>query len=199
MTSALDNIPVTQIPPPAHYGVPGVAGVTATRFDPAGLATLAAKRGQALALADAVSRTFGVELVDGARAVSAGGLTFIGTAPGRWLVLSQVSTDLTERLRAALGAFAAITEQSDSHVGFTLTGAKVRDLMARGPAVDLDPSVFPVGTAATSLFSHVGVTFWQSDAAPTYQILIARTYEAAFTRVLVASGAPYGLTLTGRG
>ncbi|MFT0861162.1 sarcosine oxidase subunit gamma [Ancylobacter sp. G4_0304] len=195
----LAGIPVTQLPPDGHYGAQVEPGLRATRLVPAALASLAARRGHEAELVEAAARTFGVRPIDAPRATSAGGLSFIGTAPGRWMVLSDAASDLASRLAAALGSLAAITEQTDSALVYELSGAKVREVLAKGLALDLHPSAFATGSAATTVFSHIGVTLWQSADAPRYRLLVARSYEAAFLRALISAAAPCGFQLDGRG
>nr|WP_281493671.1 sarcosine oxidase subunit gamma family protein [Ancylobacter koreensis] len=101
-------------------------------------------------------------------------------------------------MRAVLGTEAAITGQSDAFVLFDLSGARVPDLLAKGAPVDLDPRVFPVGDAATTLVAHIGATLWRSGETG-WRVLVARSFEASFTRFLLGAGAEYGLRLEGRG
>ncbi|MCJ8143627.1 sarcosine oxidase subunit gamma [Ancylobacter sp. A5.8] len=195
----LAGIPVTLLPPDGHYGAQVEPGLRATRLVPAALASLAARRGREVELAEAAERAFGVRLIDAPRVSSAGGLSFIGTAPGRWMVLSDAASDLVIRLDAAFGRLAAITEQTDSALLYALSGPEVREVLAKGLALDLHPSVFAAGSAATTVFAHIGVTLWQAPEASDYRLLVARSYEAAFLRALIAAAAPCGFHLDGRG
>lgn len=197
MTSALDNLTVTALPPDGQYGPAGMHGVTARHFDTAGAATLVARRGAGAALADAARVGFGLDLADGPRRSRAGTLCAIGTGPGRWLVLSEEPAELPARL-APLAAHGAMTEQGDAYVAFEVSGPRVGDLLAKGVMIDLDPSVFPPGTAATTNVAHINVTFWREEAN-RYVFLVGRSNRVTFARFLIASGAEYGLDFARRG
>ncbi|MCB4769161.1 sarcosine oxidase subunit gamma [Ancylobacter sp. Lp-2] len=198
MTSALNTFPVTQMPADGRYGPAGTQGVSVRVFDPPALALLAARRGGASALTVAAHATLGLALADTPRLTRANGLATIGAGPGRWLVLAEAPEDLAARL-APLAAHAAITEQTDGYVGFELSGARTRDLLAKGVTVDLDPAAFPPGAAATTNVAHINVTFWREPGDERFGFLVARSYRVAFARFLIASGAEYGIAFAHRG
>lgn len=197
MTHPLDAIPVTELPPAGHYGRVGEAGVIAHLRDDITIATLAALKGAALG--PQIRQAFGVDLVDGPHTVTAGSTTFVGTAPGRWLAVSQTDTELADTLKDSLAGIATITEQSDGYVVIDLSGNSAREMWGRNVAIDLDPSVFKPGDAAATVVSYVGVTFWQLDASPGYRVLVARSYAGALLRILVGASLEYGLRIEGRG
>ncbi|HEY9212819.1 MAG TPA: sarcosine oxidase subunit gamma family protein [Ancylobacter sp.] len=191
MTHPLEAIPVTELPPPGHYGRVGEPGVVAHLRDDVAIATLAALKGAAF------RQVLNVELPDGPRAVTAGGTTFIGTAPGRWLATSEADTELADTLKTSLGGSAAVTEQSDGYVVIDISGPSAREMWGKNVAIDLDPSVFKPGDATATVVSYVGVTFWQLDASPSYRVLVARSYAGALLRILVSASLEYGLRLEG--
>lgn len=193
MIHPLDAIPVTELPPAGHYGRVGEPGVVAHLRDDVAIATLAAFKGASL------GPTLGADLPDGPRTVTVGGTTFVGTAPGRWLATSETDVELAETLKAAIGASAAITEQSDGYVVIDVSGPHAREMWAKNVAIDLDPSVFQPGDAAATVVAYVGVTFWQLDATPRYRVLVARSYASALLRILISASLEYGLKLDGRG
>nr|WP_246339837.1 sarcosine oxidase subunit gamma family protein [Ancylobacter tetraedralis] len=194
----MDTLPFDAVATAGHYGVAGTLGVTARRIDGLSIATLAARKGDDDALAEAVRGALGLELPRASRAVFAGARTLIGTAPGRWLALSGLDRDIAGTLRAALGPLAAITDQSDAVVTLDLTGPKVADTLAKGALIDLDPRVFLPGMAATTVLAHIGITLWRREEA-TWRLLVARSFEAALLRFLVSSAAEYGFELDDRG
>ncbi|HZX85340.1 MAG TPA: sarcosine oxidase subunit gamma family protein [Reyranella sp.] len=193
MTHPLEAIPVTELPPPGHYGRVGEPGVVAHLRDDVAIATLSAFKGAAL------GPTLGVALPGGPRTVTSGGTTFIGTAPGRWLATSQTNAELAATLKGSLGGVAAVTEQSDGFVVIDISGPQAREMWGKNVAIDLDPSMFKPGDAAGTVVSYVGVTFWQLDASPCYRVLVARSYASALLRILVSASLEYGLKLDRRG
>lgn len=195
MSAVLDHIPVTAWAPPGHYGRPGTPGVTARIADPEGAVLVAARRGQGAALMARAQAGFGLALVDAPQAIAAGDLTALGTGPGRWLVLSETAGDLLARLHP-LAECGALTAQTDASVQIDLAGPDVRNLLAKGVTVDLDPAVFVPGAVATTNVAHINVTLWRDLAGERFHLLVGRSYAAGILRFLVASGAEYGLELT---
>ncbi|GLK74066.1 sarcosine oxidase subunit gamma [Ancylobacter dichloromethanicus] len=193
----LAGVPFDRVPPAGAYGVTGEPGIVASTADEPFIALVIARNGHAASVAGRLSRAFGSEVADRPRAAITAASTVIGTAPGRFLVLSKTETDLPGTLRALLGAEAAITEQGDAYVAFDLAGDKVPELLAKGALIDLDPRVFRPGDAATTVLAHVGVTLWRASET-SWRVLVARSLEASFTRFLIASGAEFGLRLDGR-
>jgi sarcosine oxidase subunit gamma len=182
------------VPPSGLYGAAGEPGVTVAATDAPFIALVVARNSFAASVATRLGRAFGVEVADRPGAAIGAVSTVIGTGPGRFLVLSTTEPDLEGTLRALLGAEAAVTEQSDAYIAFDLTGEKVPDLLAKGALIDVDPRVFRPGDAATTVIAHIGVTLWRVHESG-WRLLVARSFEASFTRFLVASGAEFGLAL----
>ncbi|MGU3493112.1 sarcosine oxidase subunit gamma [Xanthobacteraceae bacterium A53D] len=197
MSDLMEKLPLTSLVTEGRYGPKdGPAGVTA-KLLATEAATLVARRAgnPQAALADKL----GLPATEGPKAAFGGGLTAIGTGPGRWLVVADAGTDLAGRLEAAVADQGAVTDQSDAYMVFELSGPKVRDALAKGAMVDLDPVAFGPGDATTTSMAFVGVTLWQSDAAPTYRIAVGRSFAASFLRIFTAGAAEYGFVLEGTG
>lgn len=190
----LAGLAFDRVPPAGAYGVAGEPGIVASTADEPFIALVAARLGHGAGVAGRLARAFGVEASDHPRAAIGPASTVVGTAPGRFLVLSKSEKDLAGTLRALLGTEAAVTEQGDASVVFDLSGAKVPDLLAKGALIDLDPRVFRPGDAATTVIAHIGVTLWRVDET-SWRLLVARSFEASFTRFLIASAAEFGLRL----
>lgn len=131
---------------------------------------------------------------DRPRRVGGGGLSLVGLAPDRWLVVGDgpASSASIERLVVRLDGLAAIADQSDAYGVLRLWGPRVRDALAKGCPIDLHPSVFGPGDAATVPIASVPCRLWQVDATPAYDILVPRSYAASFWHWLTASAAEYG-------
>lgn len=197
--SMTDPLPFDRVADAGHYGAPGEPGVVATIREDLAFATLAARKGQKAALAARVSAAFGLVLPEGPRASGDADLALLGVAPGRWLAVSQTRPELAAQLAGACAELSAVTEQSDALVTFDLSGGRVLDLLAKGPAIDLDSAVFRPGDVAVTDIAHVGATLWRTGEA-TYRALVARSFAPSFSRFLVAGAAEYGLSLQhGRG
>jgi sarcosine oxidase subunit gamma len=187
---------------PGRYGkAGGEPGVAIAELTGLGLATLAARMGQAGALKEAVESAYGVELSDGSRMVRGRSASFVGYGPGQWLaVLETLANEaLAEDLKRRLGALASISDQSGGRTVLRVRGARARDVLAKGLPIDLHPRSFAPGSAATSTLSLMGVQVWQVDDAPTYDIALFRSLSESFWRWLTASVAEFGYEVTRSG
>ena len=89
----------------------------------------------------------------------------------------------------------AITDVSDSLCALSLSGAAVRDVLAKGCSLDFLPSKFGAGKCAQSLLAHAGITLMAlpDDAF----ILICRTSFAPYVHDwLVDAALEYGYQFT---
>jgi methylglutamate dehydrogenase subunit D len=171
-------------------GEPGLIVRECTGTD---IASLVARRGQAPALSQAVWQTFGVSLPMTPRIAGARDVSFIWAGLDRWLVETKSATvGIESRLEEPLGHFAAICDQSDSRRTLDLRGPKVRDVLAKGLPIDLDPARFGEGDVAMTAAFHVGVHLWQTSAQPIYRVSVVRSYFGSFWHSLASSAAEFG-------
>lgn len=128
------------------------------------------------------------------RRVASGGLTLIGTAPGRWLVVGEgpAGAATVERVAVRLEGLAAIADQSDAYGVLRLWGTRVRDTLAKGCPIDLHPSAFGLEDAATVPIATIPCRLWQVDHAPAYDVLVPRSYALSFWDWLKSSAAEFG-------
>jgi sarcosine oxidase subunit gamma len=185
---------------PGRFGrAAGEAGVTIEERTGLGLATVAARKGEAEALKQAVAAAYGVELPDRSRAVHGPSVSFIGYGPGQWLAVSEtfageaLARELSERLRG----LASISDQSGGRTVLRVSGPRARAVLAKGLPIDLHPRAFEPGSAATSTISLMGVQLWQVDDAPSYDLAIFRSISASFWRWLTASAGEFGYEVAG--
>ncbi len=193
--SALAGIAV-----PGRYGrKDGEPGIVVSERIGLGLATVAARKGQAEALKAAVASAYGVQLpassrVAEGRDAQGSAVSFIGYGPGQWLAVSEsfASEALARDLQDKLQGLASISDQSGGRTVLRISGRRAREVLAKGLPIDLDPRAFPLGSAATSAISHMGVQIWQIDDTRSYDIAIFRSLSESFWRWLTASAAEYG-------
>jgi sarcosine oxidase subunit gamma len=173
------------------YGEPGI--VISERIG-LGLATVAARRGKADALSEAVANTYGVDLPTSSRVIQGSQVSFIGYGPGQWLAVSAslANEALARELSAKLAGLASISDQSGGRTVLRISGPHARDVLAKGLPIDLDPRAFPLGSAATSAISHMGVQLWQLDDTRSYDLAIFRSVSESFWSWLTASAAEFG-------
>ncbi len=165
---------------------------------PQQLVTVIARRGCAEQVTARVLEHFGMALPARPRAVFAGNAEpghflsgFLWSGPGQWLAMSKVAAcmdSLEEQLGELLDGVASVCDQSGSRVLFSVHGPNARTLLAKGLGVDLHQQSFAPGDVAVSSIGHMGVQLWQVDAAPTYRLLVARSYAESFRHWLRAAG-----------
>ena len=100
--------------------------------------------------------------------------------PDEWLLSSTTGTpeELETRVRDAvvpLGGSA--TDVSAQRIGLRLTGARVRDVLAKGCSIDLHPRVFGRGSSAQTALGQAGVVLLAlSDAGDDYAVLVRSSF-----------------------
>lgn len=193
MAELLASLPPTRRLPKGRHGAPaGAAGVVLTERA-VRVATVMARKGRTDATIERLAGIFGVAPVDRPVAIFASGTTMVGIGPGRWTIAGATLGDVEATLAPALDEVAAVVDQSGGQVAFHLTGASVEEVMASLVAIDLEPSVFPVGAAATTTVAHVGVTLWRT--VDGFVLLVGRSFAVAFERAVVASAERLGVAL----
>ncbi|MDR6288326.1 MULTISPECIES: sarcosine oxidase subunit gamma [Inquilinus] len=168
------------------------AGVTVRPRDGLALARLIARKGRAADLATAIRSQYGLDLPTTPKRVEQGGLAFVWSGPGQWLAVAEDGRDLVRDLAAAVGAFAAVSDQSDGLAVLRVSGPHARDALVKGVGLDLHPRGFGPDDAAVTVIAHVGAQLWQLDDAPTYEIAVLRGFAGSVWRWLDASAAEFG-------
>lgn len=143
-----------------------------------GIATVMARKGVGAA---AIGDALGLALPERPGAAFAGARTAIGTGRGSWLVLEAgAAATFAEDLQVRLAGIASVMDQSSAYAITRLRGPDARTVLRRGAAIDVHPSVFGPGSAATTLIAHIGVILWQVDDQPTYDLAVFRSYADSF-------------------
>lgn len=177
---------------PGHFGRAGAAGLTIVERTGFAFASVIAKRGKRDALVAAVDTAYGVKLPNGPKRASRDGVTFAGTGPDQWLASAENAEGFAAKLRARIGPFAAVSDQTDSRLVLHLSGPRVRDVLAKGVSIDLHPKVFKPGDVATTPVAYIGVQIDMLDDAPAYQLTAPRSMAGSFWSWLTASAAEFG-------
>ena len=100
--------------------------------------------------------------------------------PDEWLALG--GPDLEAALR---GRGAVTVDVSDQRTVLELAGARAREILATGCSIDLHPRAFGPGRCVQTLFARAGVIVLQLDDAPTYRLLVRRSFAAYVTSWLL--------------
>ena len=173
----------------------GVAGVRIREVTDAAGVAIVARKGRGADVAAILSQHAGSPLLDAAKRTAGNGLAISGMGPGQWLAMAQSTGAGTriDALKADLDGMAAVTDQGDGRVILEISGARARDALAKGIAVDLRPGVFKVGDLAQTSASHIGLQIALIDAAPTFEIVSGRSTAGSLWAWLTASVAEYGI------
>ena len=180
-----------------QIGATGKPGVTALLLGDMGFATLIAAPGS-VGLERAAKRLIGLDLPRTPSTTLSDTHGLIWAGPDQWLLMARQRSGFSELL-ASLSADAAVSDQSHARATLRVSGARVREALAKGSMVDLHPSVFPVGAAALTSFAHVGVQLWRTEDGPDgaiFEILVARSMAGSFWSWFAASVAEFGCRVT---
>jgi sarcosine oxidase subunit gamma len=121
-------------------------------------------------------------------------LAVIGLAPQQWLAIAEGEKGraLLARIGTDLSGLAAVVDQSDAKAMLRLSGPRVRDVLAKGCALDLHPRAFKPQDAATTQLALIPCQLWLLDEAPTFELAVPLSYARSFWSWLAASAAEYG-------
>lgn len=162
-----------------------------------GIATLLARKGQESELRQRIRQHFQIELPSRPTWVSAGELSFVGMGPGTWLALSENGGHLfSASFRQITAPLASVSDQSGGYAVFRVSGHAIRETLAKGFAIDLDPRAFKPGDAATTIVAHIGATIWRcddnADGAAAFEITVFRSLAHSFWEWFSSSAAEFG-------
>ncbi|MGY1617373.1 sarcosine oxidase subunit gamma [Geodermatophilus sp. SYSU D00691] len=158
----------------AFAGLPATVRVTVEPF----VATVDVRLGTVSAEA---STALGVDLPTVPNTwvpTGAGRVVWLG--PDEWLLSSTTEEpeELERRVRAAvLPLGGSATDVSAQRIGLRLTGARARDVLAKGCAIDLHPRVFGRGRSAQTALGQAGVVLLAlSDTGDDYALLVRSSF-----------------------
>jgi methylglutamate dehydrogenase subunit D len=184
---------------PAARDAGAPPGVTIAERTGVSICSVLARKGAEGALADRVRQVLGCELPREPRSSATAPVAFTWAGPSQWLALGE-GTDgkaFETRLRSSLVDVASVMDQSDSRTIVRIGGPRARDALAKGVHIDLDPRAFRPGDAAVTAVAHVGVHFWQVDAAPTYEFAMLRSFAVSFWEWIADAAAEFGVAVGG--
>jgi heterotetrameric sarcosine oxidase gamma subunit len=182
-----------------HGRADGPPGVLVRERTGVTVASLIARQGQAGALAALVKARLGLALPSEPVRTASGALSALWAGPGQWMVLAEGETaaSLLQELRRAAAGLAAVAEVGHGRAILGVSGPRVRDALAKGLAIDLDPRVFPPGRTALTMASMIDVQVTALDDRPAYELMLFRGYAGSFWHWLEASALEYGLDISG--
>lgn len=99
--------------------------------------------------------------------------------PNEWLVMCDGAKERAraDELRRVLqGQFAAVTEIGSGQTVIGVSGARARDVIAKGCPLDLHPRVFGPCRCAQTYLGRAGTMILQSSSMPSFELVVRRSY-----------------------
>jgi sarcosine oxidase subunit gamma len=125
-----------------------------------------------------------------------GPVSLAGVGHGTWLLLEEQNANhLTLSLQTQLKDLVSIADLSDASAVLRLTGAKIRNLLAKLLHLDVHSRAFEVGKVAATSAAHISVTVWRlpddQNGWPVFEVLVPRSLALSFGHLLSVSSEEY--------
>jgi sarcosine oxidase subunit gamma len=178
---------------PGRFGADGSAPVQLSERR-AAIAQVMGRKGQDAALRSAINGALGFDLPRPGYSATNGLTTAIWIAPETWLILRDGSPgdELARELTAACAAAASIADQTWGKSIVRISGARARDVLAKGCRIDLHPRVFAPRKSVVTPIAHIHAVLMQIDATPTFDLIVPSTLARDFVEWLRLSAAEFG-------
>ncbi|AME26128.1 sarcosine oxidase subunit gamma [Burkholderia sp. PAMC 26561] len=124
------------------------------------------------------------------------GYDLLWLGPDEWLVRSVASHSATQaapmeaKLRNAFrGLFAAAVDIGSGYTVLEISGARTRDVLARGCPLDLHPRLFGAGQCAQSHYFKASVTIVPTGD-DSFDLVIRRSFADYFVKIMLDAAEP---------
>ncbi len=131
-----------------------------------------------------------------ANTMSVGDSRVYWLGPDEWLVVaaSESTAGLLASLTDALAEHhAAVNDVSGGNIAVSISGVDTRNLFAKGCTLDFHPDVFGVEQCAQSGLGKAAVLFGLLDDAPTFEVIVRRSFAGYLVKWLRHAGREYGI------
>ncbi|MWA21171.1 sarcosine oxidase subunit gamma, partial [Burkholderia pseudomallei] len=91
--------------------------------------------------------------------------------------------------QAVQGLYAAAVDVGSGYTVVEVSGARARDVLARGCPLDLHPRVFGVGQCAQSHYFKASITLVPTGD-DSYDIVVRRSFADYFCRIMLDAATP---------
>ena len=143
----------------------------------------------------AVQATLGQPLPTIANTFTAGENTQFRLGPDEWLLATEPGKerDIAGQLGENLsGQCYSLVDVTGGQVLLRLRGSHVREVLAKGCTLDLHPRAFKMGQCAQTTLAKTSMLIALIDDAPTFDIIVRRSFAEYAARWLQHSSAREG-------
>ena len=192
--------PLAGIALPTRVELDGGIGIRLSLPPAPSIVTTEARRGAAVEMAQRIAERFG-RMPQPGRSIGEATLV-LHSAPETLLILGEgrAEGELVAELRALLGETASPVDNSHGRALIRLGGAKARELLSFGTAVDLAVESFPPGACASTLLGHIAVTLLlrsdDPEAGPVFDLVVARGFAESLWDWLIGRARRFGYEVT---
>lgn len=167
-------------------------GIVIREVRPRSLFQVGAWPDSAVPAREAVANATGaVPVAEPGRFAGTGDTLVVTLAPGKHLVLSD-REGLEGAVRRGLAPEqAAVVDLSHSRCGIRISGPAAAAVLAKGFALDLDPRVFPAGSAAQTTIHQIGVLVIRRSKT-VFDLFVYGSFAVAFADWLTDAAAEFG-------
>jgi len=120
------------------------------------------------------------------KVASSGHVAALRIEPLKWWLYGVEAPDLNAEQGATL-------DISHSRTHIRINGKDAAALLNRHLPLDLRELSFPVGSVASTMIHHVGVTLWRSNQG--YELFLPRGYALSLWEAIVESATQFGLEI----
>lgn len=122
-------------------------------------------------------------------------VTVLWLGPCSWLLVAGRGGSLADfnvKRDSLNQAGGALFDVSASRIAWTVSGASAARMLQKTCPLDLHPRHFAVGRCAQSMLGHVNALVYKMDVAPTFSVMVARSFAADAWTMLCASAVAEG-------
>jgi sarcosine oxidase subunit gamma len=143
---------------------------------------------------DEVRRVFDIALPTSPNTIAVSAdFTAIWLGPRSWLLASVGASSLVDYIQkrdAINAAGGALFDVSGSHIAWHVSGPRATIVLAKSCPLDFHPHAFSADTCAQSHIGHVNALFVKHDDAPTFTVMVARSFASVAFGILMRPNFP---------
>ncbi len=153
-----------------------------------------ARKGRAGDVAAALLGALGLVLPGPGHAAEGRGASALWVQPEGWFVVAPRGADgaLASAIKAACGDAASVIDQSHGRAVVSISGTRAAWVLAKSCRVDLHPSAFGPGRVASTQLFHLAATLHQTDAVPSFDLIVFSTFLRSFLESLTHAAEETG-------